>query len=108
MIRPHRFVALAAAIVATVPLAAQQPAFTLEQALSAPFPDDLVAAATGGAVAWVFNTNGARNIWVAAPPEYQGRPVTAYADDERPGDRRPRLDARRESDRVHPRRERQR
>ncbi|PYO39333.1 MAG: S9 family peptidase [Gemmatimonadetes bacterium] len=82
MIRPHRFVALAAALVATVPLAAQQPAFTLEQALSAPFPDDLVAAPTGGAVAWVFNANGARNIWVAAPPEYQGRPVTAYADDD--------------------------
>src|SRR5437879_13091604 len=82
MIRPHRFAALAVAPVASAPLAAQQPAFTLEQALSAPFPDNLVAAATGGAVAWVFNANGARNIWVAAPPEYQGRPVTAYADDD--------------------------
>src|SRR5437879_4665868 len=82
MIRPHRFAALAVALVASAPLAAQQPAFTLEQALSAPFPDNLVAAATGGAVAWVFNANGARNIWVAAPPEYQGRPVTAYADDD--------------------------
>src|SRR5207247_5473545 len=82
MIRPHRFAALAVALVASAPLAAQQPAFTLEQALAAPFPDNLVAAATGGAVAWVFNANGARNIWVAAPPEYLGRPVTAYPDDD--------------------------
>ena len=50
--------------------------------MSAPFPDELTAAPTGGAVAWVFNTRGARNIWVAAPPEYAGRAVTAYADDD--------------------------
>src|SRR5213594_3106344 len=50
--------------------------------LTAPFPDNLVAAPAGGAVAWVFNANGARNIWFAAPPEYQGRQVTAYPDDD--------------------------
>jgi len=82
MIRPHRCTALAVALVATTPLAAQQPAFTLEQALAAPFPDNLVAAPAGGAVAWVFNAKGARNIWVAVPPEYQGRQVTAYAEDD--------------------------
>src|SRR2546425_8289251 len=60
---------------------AQQP-FTLEQALSAPFPDELTAAPAGGAVAWVFNARGARNIWVAAPPEYQGKAVTSYAEDD--------------------------
>jgi dipeptidyl aminopeptidase/acylaminoacyl peptidase len=61
---------------------AQQRAFTIEQALSAPFPDELTAAPTGGAVAWVFNDRGARNIWVAAPPDYQGKAVTSYAGDE--------------------------
>src|SRR6266516_244444 len=81
MIRPHPFVALAVAL-AAAPLTAQQPAFTLEQALAAPFPDNLVAAPAGGAVAWVFNANGARNIWFAAPPDYQGRQVTAYPDDD--------------------------
>jgi dipeptidyl aminopeptidase/acylaminoacyl peptidase len=60
---------------------AQQP-FTLEQVMSAPFPDELVAAPAGGAVAWVFNDRGARNIWVAAPPEYRGRAVTNYPDDD--------------------------
>ena len=80
--RPSRFAALAVALAATAPLAAQQPAFTLEQALSAPFPEDLVTAPAGGAVAWVFNANGARNIWIATAPDYQGRQLTAYADDD--------------------------
>src|SRR2546426_3198887 len=61
---------------------AQQPAFTLEQALSAPFPEELVAAPPGGAGAWVFNDRGARNIWIAAPPDYQGKPVTTNTGDD--------------------------
>src|SRR5437899_3344628 len=73
---------LTLALLAPAPLAAQQSGFTIEQVMSAPFPDELTAAPTGGAVAWVFNTRGARNIWVAAPPEYAGRAVTAYADDD--------------------------
>jgi dipeptidyl aminopeptidase/acylaminoacyl peptidase len=57
-------------------------AFTLEQILSAPFPSELVAAPAGGAVAWVFDARGARNIWIAQPPDYRGRLVTAYSDDD--------------------------
>ena len=75
---------VAATVLTALPLApgrAQQP-FTLEQVMSAPFPEALVAAPTGGAVAWVFNDRGARNIWVAAPPDYRGRAVTSYADDD--------------------------
>ena len=66
-----------------VPMAlpAQQP-FTIEQVMSAPFPDELTAAPAGGAVAWVSNARGVRNIWVAAPPDYAGRVVTAYAGDD--------------------------
>jgi len=75
-------VAVAFAATSLWPLTAQQPALTIEQALAAPFPDNLVAAPAGGALAWVFNANGARNIWFAAPPEYQGRQVTAYPDDD--------------------------
>lgn len=56
--------------------------FTLEQVLSAPFPSDLTAAPVGGAVAWVFDARGARNVWVAEPPEYRGRAVTAYTGDD--------------------------
>jgi dipeptidyl aminopeptidase/acylaminoacyl peptidase len=50
--------------------------------MSAPFPSNLVAAPTGGKVAWVFNDRGIRNIWVAQPPEYRGYPVTAYTEDD--------------------------
>ena len=56
--------------------------FTIEQVLSAPFPSDLTAAPSGGAVAWVFNDRGVRNIWIADPPDYRGRKVTAYAEDD--------------------------
>src|SRR2546430_7705969 len=73
---------LTLALLGPAALAAQQPTFTIEQVMSAPFPDELTAAPTGGAVAWVFNTRGARNIWVAAPPDYAGRAVTAYAQDD--------------------------
>jgi dipeptidyl aminopeptidase/acylaminoacyl peptidase len=56
--------------------------FTLEQVLSAPFPSDLVAAPAGGAVAWVANIGGARNVWVASAPEYRGRALTSNTEDD--------------------------
>lgn len=70
-----------------VPAAGRQtgaaaPEFSIEQVLSAPFPSDLAAAPAGGAVAWVFDSAGARNIWVAAPPSYSAHRVTAYTGDD--------------------------
>jgi dipeptidyl aminopeptidase/acylaminoacyl peptidase len=59
-----------------------QSSFTLEQILSAPFPSAPVASPSGGKVAWVYNARGVRNIWVAEPPAYTGRSVTAYTDDD--------------------------
>jgi dipeptidyl aminopeptidase/acylaminoacyl peptidase len=56
--------------------------FTLEQVMSAPFPYDLVASHTSGKVAWVLNERGARNIWIASPPDYKGARLTAYKDDD--------------------------
>src|SRR5665213_2807006 len=61
---------------------AAAPEFSIEQVLSAPFPSDLAAAPVGGAVAWVFDSAGARNIWVAAPPSYAAHRVTTYAGDD--------------------------
>src|SRR2546426_6174409 len=80
MTRSLRCLTLTLLVPAALP--AQQSTFTVEQVMSAPFPDELTAAPAGGAVAWVFNTRGARNIWVAAPADYAGRAVTAYADDD--------------------------
>src|SRR5207302_9836878 len=67
-------------VLAPAALAAQQASFTLDQVMSPPFPDELVAAPRGGAVARVFNARGARNIWVAAPPDYRGMAVRSYAE----------------------------
>src|SRR5688572_26797368 len=38
---------------------------TLRDFMSAPFASELVAAPTGGKIAWMQNVLGARNIWVA-------------------------------------------
>ena len=59
-----------------------EPGFTLEQVLSSPFPSDLVAAPTGERVAWVFDAQGRRNIWVAQGPQFQARQLTRYDQDD--------------------------
>src|SRR5712692_4512454 len=68
--------------VCSLALAAPAKRFTLEQVLSAPFPTDLTAAPKTGAVAWVLDQQGARNIWVAEAPDYKGRQLTSYRDDD--------------------------
>src|SRR2546422_8989311 len=80
LVASHTRACLAAFVLtsAAVPAHAQQRSFTIEQALSAPFPDELVAAPAGGALAWVFNAQGVRNIWIATGPDYQGRAPTTY------------------------------
>ncbi|QXD13969.1 prolyl oligopeptidase family serine peptidase [Rhodocaloribacter litoris] len=78
--RPLALLCLVAVLPAVV-AQARQP-FTVEQVLSAPFPSDLVAAPVGARVAWVFNAEGVRNLWVADGPDFRGRPVTSYAEDD--------------------------
>jgi dipeptidyl aminopeptidase/acylaminoacyl peptidase len=56
--------------------------FTLEQVLSSPFPSDLVAARRGQRVAWAFDSQGRRNIWVAEGPQFQARQLTRYDRDD--------------------------
>ncbi|MGH9433303.1 MAG: TolB family protein, partial [Terriglobia bacterium] len=65
-------------VLLSVPIQALAQGFTLEQVMSAPFPELLTAATAGGAVAWVFNERGVRNVYVAAPPDYQARRLTTY------------------------------
>jgi dipeptidyl aminopeptidase/acylaminoacyl peptidase len=55
-----------------------QQKFTLEQVMSAPFPDNLAVAKDSGRMAWVFNAKGVRNVWVAEAPDFKARPVTHY------------------------------
>ena len=56
--------------------------FTLEQVLSSPFPSDLIASKSGDKLAWVFDTEGKRNIWVAEAPSFKGRQLTRYDKDD--------------------------
>ncbi|HEV2494451.1 MAG TPA: prolyl oligopeptidase family serine peptidase [Terriglobia bacterium] len=79
----QRFGLVLAIIASTLSLAtAQQKPFTLEEVMGAPFPTELIAAPAGGGVAWVFNARGARNVWVAEPPEYRAHAITDYPDDD--------------------------
>ncbi len=82
MLNAARSLPVALLAILTSPVAHAQGGFTLEQIMSSPFPSNLVAAPTGDKVAWVQNAEGVRNIWVAEAPEYQGRQVTPYADDD--------------------------
>jgi dipeptidyl aminopeptidase/acylaminoacyl peptidase len=66
-------------------LLAQGRPFTLDQVLGAPFPSDLVAAPSGGRIAWVFDGRGSRNIWIAEPSSvgsYKARALTSYKEDD--------------------------
>ncbi|MBS1790759.1 MAG: prolyl oligopeptidase family serine peptidase [Acidobacteria bacterium] len=60
---------------------AQQSGFTIEQVLSSPFPSELIAAPTGERIAWVFDAEGKRNIWVADGPEFKARQLTQFNED---------------------------
>jgi len=65
-----------------LPLGAQTGSFTMEQVKSYPFPNELVAAATGARIAWAFNEAGKRNIWVAEGPDWKPRKLTSYDTDD--------------------------
>ncbi|HEY3027774.1 MAG TPA: prolyl oligopeptidase family serine peptidase [Pyrinomonadaceae bacterium] len=56
--------------------------FTLEQVMSAPFPSELVLSQRGDRIAWVYDAEGKRNIWLAEAPTFSARQLTRYnADD---------------------------
>lgn len=76
--------AIVSALVVAHPEARQAsaPAVTIDALMAAPFPTELAAAPSGGRIAWIANTAGVHNIWVADPPDYRGRMVTRYAQDD--------------------------
>ena len=70
----------AAGIAGPSPAAAQE--VELEALVGWPFPSGLVAAADSPVAAWVRNERGARNVWLARGPGWQGRAVTAFEGDD--------------------------
>lgn len=72
---------LTAALLFIAATAFAAPPVALEDLLSPPFPSQLMAAPSGNRVAWLANAEGARNIWIADAPDFQGRQLTSYAGD---------------------------
>ncbi|HEX4932039.1 MAG TPA: LpqB family beta-propeller domain-containing protein, partial [Gemmatimonadaceae bacterium] len=69
------------------PSGAQAPArapgsFSLEQVRSYPFAGELVAATRAPRIAWAFNEQGRRNIWVGEGPSYEARQLTRFDRDD--------------------------
>jgi dipeptidyl aminopeptidase/acylaminoacyl peptidase len=59
------------------------PAFTVEQVMQAPFPSSLVIAPHGKDVAWVFDTLGRRNVWLAdSASGKKARALTSFDQDD--------------------------
>jgi len=75
------FLLVLSIVCSTVPASAQQ-SVALEQLLSAPFPENLTAAKTANRIAWTFNQEGKRNIWVAEGPAFTARRLTSYLQDD--------------------------
>ena len=56
--------------------------FTLEQVTSSPFPSELTVSKRGDKLAWAFDAEGKRNIWIAEGPALAARPLTHYDTDD--------------------------
>lgn len=65
----------------SVSVSAPAAAFTLEQVMSAPFCDGLVAAERAPRIAWTINLRGERNVWAAEAPAWRPHAVTHYRGD---------------------------
>jgi dipeptidyl-peptidase-4 len=64
----------------SLPLAADS--FTLKDIMSFSFPSNLIVSPMGDRIAWIFNQEGRRNIWVAEGPDYEPRMLTQYTQDD--------------------------
>src|SRR5688572_33470900 len=56
--------------------------FSVEQILSFPSPENLIASPVGSTIAWTFNERGVRNIYVADGPRFEARRITSYTTDD--------------------------
>src|ERR1044072_3150359 len=56
--------------------------FTLEQVTSSPFPTELTVSKRGDKLAWAFDAEGKRNIWIAEGPALAARQLTHYDNDD--------------------------
>jgi dipeptidyl aminopeptidase/acylaminoacyl peptidase len=70
-------------ILAAVAAKADPPAdFTMAQVLHFPYATQLASAQRADAIAWVCNTDGVRNIWVARAPAFAPLKMTQFQEDD--------------------------
>ena len=92
MARISRLAVTFVALALTVTVSGQQATVSIDTLMATPFPTDLVAAPTGGRVAWVSSNSGVHNVLVAEPgpptkftngnPDHKWRAVTTYQGDD--------------------------
>jgi len=80
--RPIFFLPLALVVVLYCPMRAHAQNFTLEQVTSAPFPTELTVSNRGDKIAWAFDAQGKRNIWIAEGAAFAARQITHYNSDD--------------------------
>src|SRR5260370_8134635 len=80
--RPWLFLPLAIALLVTVTSRIDAQSFTLEQVMSSPFPSELTVSKRGDKVAWAFDAEGRRNVWIAEAPAFAARQLTHYDQDD--------------------------
>jgi Tol biopolymer transport system component len=55
--------------------------FTMEDIISYPLASELTAARTGSKIAWTYNDQGKRNIYVAEGPAFKPKKLTSFDED---------------------------
>ncbi len=60
----------------------QAQTLTLQSIKSYPYPTELTASAQGSKIAWAFDEEGKRNVYVAEGPAYTPRKLTNYNNDD--------------------------
>ena len=79
----HRVgVFVVATVIALIAAPARSQTFSLEQVMSSPFPSDLTISKRGDRIAWAFDAEGKRNIWIAEAPTFAARQLTHYNNDD--------------------------
>lgn len=56
--------------------------YSLSAIKSAPFPNELTASSQGAKIAWAFNEEGKRNVYVAEGPNFEPRKLTQFNQDD--------------------------
>lgn len=65
-----------------ISLISQEGNYTLESIKSHPFPNETCVSSVGNHIAWAFNEEGKRNIYVASGPDFNARKLTNYNEDD--------------------------